>query len=151
MKSDKNKHVNQHENDVTNDSGVDERSDGVESRNLLEELEENINNVKSANNRLAALYHKLANEASEHKVREFFLGLEQNVLRDQKEIQDVITGNIKCPNCGSFNRLPILYGLPGPGVPKDVVLGGCIITDNDPKWHCEDCGHEWGRPLGDNE
>ena len=151
MKSDNNKHVNQHENNVINDFGVDDCSDGVESRNLFEELEENVNNVTSANNRLAALYHKLADEASEQKVREFFLGLEQNVLRDQKEFEDVITGNIICPNCDSFNQLPILYGLPGPNIPNDVHIGGCIVTENDPKWHCKDCGCKWGRPHGDGK
>ena len=26
-----------------------------------------------------------------------------------------------------------------------IVLGGCIISDNDPMWHCIDCSHEWGK------
>ena len=27
---------------------------------------------------------------------------------------------------------------------KDVVLGGCIVTEHDPKWECNDCHHRWG-------
>lgn len=23
-------------------------------------------------------------------------------------------------------------------------IGGCCVTDNDPKWHCLACGHEFG-------
>ena len=151
MKSGKNKHVNQKDNNVTNDSGDDERSDGVESRNLLEELEENINNVKSANNRLAALYHKLANNAGDEKLRDFYFGLEKRTLRDQKEFHDVLCGNIKCPNCGSSNQLPIVYGLQGQKIREGVILGGTVVTENDPKWHCGDCSYEWGRPRGDKE
>ena len=62
--------------------------------------------------------------------------------------------NVKCPNCGSFNRLPIHWGLlrnPDPGDPETFFPGGCIVTENDPKWHCKDCGHKWGRPLGDGK
>lgn len=150
MKSDKNKDVIHQDHKVANGSGLDEQSDDVESGSLMEELEEQVNNVISVNNRLAVLYHKLADEASDQKLREFYLGLEKGALRDQKEFHDVICGNIKCPNCGSFNQLPIVYGLQGRKVRKGVIFGGCVVSENDPRWHCEDCSYKWRYPLGDN-
>ena len=27
---------------------------------------------------------------------------------------------------------------------KEIVLGGCYVTDHDPKWECNDCQHQWG-------
>ena len=27
----------------------------------------------------------------------------------------------------------------------EVVLGGCVITGDDPKWQCLECKHVWGR------
>lgn len=28
-----------------------------------------------------------------------------------------------------------------------VKLGGCCISDDSPKYHCTDCGKEWGKML----
>lgn len=55
-----------------------------------------------------------------------------------------------CPNCGSTDTVPIIYGLPAEEAFEEeregkVVLGGCIIFENSPKWHCKSCGYEWGR------
>ncbi len=54
----------------------------------------------------------------------------------------------RCPVCGSDQVVPIVYGLPswelGQAAERgEIVLGGCIITDHAPKWHCLDCGHTW--------
>jgi len=53
----------------------------------------------------------------------------------------------KCPACGSAKIATILYGLPvfTPGLNKELdegktVLGGCVITGDDPTWKCIDCG-----------
>jgi hypothetical protein len=53
-----------------------------------------------------------------------------------------------CPECGSHDVLPIVYGLPGPelearAVRGEVVLGGCIVYDNAPDLGCKSCGARW--------
>jgi hypothetical protein len=55
-----------------------------------------------------------------------------------------------CPLCGSNHVASILYGLPDDSEElkrdvnaKKIVLGGCVITDDDPQWHCNECQHEW--------
>jgi hypothetical protein len=53
-----------------------------------------------------------------------------------------------CPLCGSGEIIPIVYGLPGPELveksEKDkVILGGCMVWENQPQSHCNDCGNEW--------
>jgi len=52
----------------------------------------------------------------------------------------------KCPACGSNKVATILWGLPAfsPEMERDlkegnIVLGGCIISHNDPIWQCVDC------------
>ena len=27
---------------------------------------------------------------------------------------------------------------------KTIVLGGCLITEHDPRWECNECHHKWG-------
>ena len=56
----------------------------------------------------------------------------------------------KCPICESISIADILYGLPANSKDlsmalekKRIVLGGCCVTDNDPEWHCNECGYEW--------
>lgn len=53
-----------------------------------------------------------------------------------------------CPSCGSEKVATILCGFPGPEMfenqpDDDIVLGGCCVTENDPRWSCKDCGHQW--------
>jgi hypothetical protein len=48
----------------------------------------------------------------------------------------------ECPSGHSDEIIPIVYGLPGKRLLKKaergaVKLGGCVITDCDPKWHCK--------------
>ena len=26
----------------------------------------------------------------------------------------------------------------------NIILGGCLVTDHDPKWECNSCHHKWG-------
>jgi len=56
----------------------------------------------------------------------------------------------KCPNCQSTNHAKILWGLPanmkkleGELERKEIVLGGCCVSWDDPKWKCNDCGTRW--------
>lgn len=53
----------------------------------------------------------------------------------------------KCPVCGSNRLAKILYGRPF-FTPKlqdaldsgKIILGGCCVSGDDPKWQCADCG-----------
>ena len=52
----------------------------------------------------------------------------------------------QCPACGSKLIAPILFGLPmfseeleNKLAAGQIVLGGCCISDDDPKWECVDC------------
>ncbi len=56
-----------------------------------------------------------------------------------------------CPECKSKNVAWIFYGYPGDMDwylkaidDKEIVGGGCVVTDHDPKWKCTDCYHRWG-------
>lgn len=53
-----------------------------------------------------------------------------------------------CPECGSHDVLPIVYGLPGPelegkAVMGEVLLGGCVVFGSDPDLGCRSCGARW--------
>jgi len=61
-----------------------------------------------------------------------------------------------CPKCKSANVGIILWGYPMVKLDykeqfdKDltsgkIYLGGCCVTDNDPKWACNNCCNKWGR------
>jgi hypothetical protein len=63
-----------------------------------------------------------------------------------------------CPACSSPDVLPFLYGEPMPDVkgsmlgmkPDDeVVIGGCLVDPDNPRWKCRACRHDFGR-LGDD-
>ena len=63
----------------------------------------------------------------------------------------------KCPRCGSERIAKILYGMPAFSEELRlemkvgrVVLGGCGVTGNDPRWRCLDCGYGMGRPRGES-
>ena len=49
-----------------------------------------------------------------------------------------------CPQCEG-DLVPIVYGLPGPELfaaadRGEVLLGGCIVSDSDPRVQCRECG-----------
>jgi hypothetical protein len=57
----------------------------------------------------------------------------------------------QCPECRSKNIALIFWGYPGDVdwyleaiKRKEIVAGGCLVTDDDPKWECTDCYHRWG-------
>lgn len=61
-----------------------------------------------------------------------------------------------CTHCGSSRISDILYGLPGfsDKLQNDldesrVVLGGCMVREDNPKWACADCGTRY--PMVDGE
>lgn len=58
---------------------------------------------------------------------------------------------VKCVKCGSNNTAAYLYGLPifdealEKGLEEgSVVLGGCMVTDFDPKFYCNECQKPFG-------
>ncbi len=55
----------------------------------------------------------------------------------------------KCPTCGFKPMGDILYGMPAwsEEFQKEVdsgrlIVGGCCVTDDDPKWECKSCGQQ---------
>lgn len=51
-----------------------------------------------------------------------------------------------CPNCNSTNTCNIMYGLPDftPELEQklaagEVLLGGCVIEEDSPNRHCNEC------------
>ena len=58
---------------------------------------------------------------------------------------------MKCPNCNKEQIAHILWGYPEDTKSleeqlekKEIVLGGCLVTNHDPKWECNDCHYRWG-------
>ena len=58
---------------------------------------------------------------------------------------------MKCPNCGKSWIAKIFWGYPADIESmeeslekKVIILGGCLVTNNDPRWECNDCNHQWG-------
>ncbi len=63
---------------------------------------------------------------------------------------------MNCPNCNSHSVAVIFWGLPEETKElekeldeKKIVLGGCLVTDHDPKWECNDCHVRWGHSKDD--
>ena len=57
-----------------------------------------------------------------------------------------------CPECDCDDLARVLYGLPAdPNALQlyidagRVVLGGCLVTDDDPIWHCNVCKNRFGK------
>ena len=55
-----------------------------------------------------------------------------------------------CPKCNSTNVAKYLWGLRllDDQLERDieegrVILGGCVVCVDDPKFHCNDCKHDW--------
>lgn len=51
---------------------------------------------------------------------------------------------VSCPKCGSKKVVRVLYGEPTyeaflKEMAGKIVLGGCIVTGNDPAWSCTEC------------
>lgn len=60
---------------------------------------------------------------------------------------------VKCPKCGNRNIAEYLWGMPAFTEQLEeelaaghVVLGGCMITKSEPKYHCNNCKKDFGGP-----
>ena len=58
---------------------------------------------------------------------------------------------LNCPKCNGQQIALILWGYPKPNNElekslenKEIILGGCLVIDHDPKWECTLCYHRWG-------
>ena len=58
---------------------------------------------------------------------------------------------MKCPECNKTWIAEILWGYPADMKSleealekKEIVLGGCLVTNHDPRWACNNCHHRWG-------
>ena len=54
----------------------------------------------------------------------------------------------KCPSCYAKEGVDIVYGYPTDTTlkswqNKEIELGGCVISGNDPEHKCLKCGHQW--------
>lgn len=54
----------------------------------------------------------------------------------------------KCPSCYAKEGVDIVYGYPTDTTlkswqNKEIELGGCVVSDNDPEHKCLKCGHQW--------
>ena len=63
----------------------------------------------------------------------------------------------RCPQCGSTEIAGILYGLPAwdEQLEKqidngEIVLGGCMVSDDDAKWICNECAVRIYQNNGEN-
>jgi len=57
--------------------------------------------------------------------------------------------DVTCPYCGAKDQKEIMYGLPTHEAFVDaeegkIVLGGCVISNESPRWHCPNCGRDHG-------
>ena len=56
----------------------------------------------------------------------------------------------KCPRCSSRNIGRWEFGL-APSVPEEEIksgrvhVGGCVVYEDAPQYHCNDCGYDWGK------
>lgn len=64
----------------------------------------------------------------------------------EKERYEYSTKPKKCPPCRSTRIVNIMYGLPAFSKKLEddlnsgkIVLGGCCVSDDDPRWQCLDC------------
>ena len=53
-----------------------------------------------------------------------------------------------CPKCKQKTGVNIGYGYPTPDIieqveRQEIVLGGCIVGENQPDRHCISCEHQW--------
>ena len=61
-----------------------------------------------------------------------------------------MTDELICPECKSKSIALIFWGYPNMDSIQneldrgEITLGGCMISDNDPKWECNECGWRWG-------
>ncbi len=61
---------------------------------------------------------------------------------------------ILCPSCKSKNVAKYLHGMPAFSKKLErelkqgkIKLGGCCISDDSTRFHCNDCGKDWSKKV----
>ena len=74
-----------------------------------------------------------------------------NAFLEDEEVQTLNESKSTCHSCNSKSVAWILWGYPVDMraieqklKDRKIVLGGCIVTDHDSKWECNECHHRWG-------
>ena len=64
--------------------------------------------------------------------------------------------SVICPICGSSNVGEYLFGYPAYSYELEekvnngeIILGGCCIAEDSPKYHCNECEEDFGKYLSD--
>ena len=76
-----------------------------------------------------------------------------NFLIATDELDDFLGYEPKCPESGS-KMLEIVYGIPDSETGKkamkgELFLGGCMVGDDNPKYHCNNCKRSYYENLVD--
>ena len=81
-----------------------------------------------------------------------------NDFLEDDEVQTLTETKPVCPECNKNNIALIFWGYPGDMdwylkaiQEKEIVGGGCLVSENDPKWECTDCYWQWGTREEDDE
>lgn len=58
------------------------------------------------------------------------------------------TTDDRCPVCATGDPYEIAYGMPSHDFAQNAerlgfALGGCIVSEENPKWECRACGNRW--------
>ena len=75
------------------------------------------------------------------------------IIQSLDELDDFLGYEPKCPNCGS-KLLEIVYGMPDSEIGEkamngELFLGGCLIGEDNPKYHCNTCERSYFENLKD--
>jgi len=81
-----------------------------------------------------------------------------NDFLEDDEVQTLTETKPVCPECNKNNVALIFWGYPGDMdwyvkaiQEKEIVGGGCLVSENDPKWECTNCYWQWGTREEDDE
>ena len=84
--------------------------------------------------------------------------VESNDLRDVSDVKgtsDQFETDKKCPRCG-MDLLEIVYGLPNSELFEaeqrgEVILGGCCLFGDDPRYYCKNCDLNFSSDLKESD
>ena len=81
-----------------------------------------------------------------------------NAFMEDAKVQTLTETRPSCPECNKNNVAVIFWGYPGNMdwylqaiKNKEIVPGGCLIGNDDPKWECNDCLYQWGTREEDED
>lgn len=73
-------------------------------------------------------------------IRSFMIAKENKEKIPKIKVKTVSRKPVKCPFCESDDIKEIIYGLPTVDFDySKYISGGCVVTPDSPKWHCDNC------------